>query len=180
MPLFTRENAREKALKGNAVRWSRPRPIPPPPEPPAIPAIVSPSIAEPQRDEFQARRLKRVREQLDRVDDLMISEDDPKRLKELADASARLSDQEFKLAGRPSPGSRRPAQERTPAAQDAGAWIVESSPAPVAEASGSSSASIKGCVHCALKGELHDEPSQPVLSIPAPSMPERLPGDVTP
>ena len=159
MPLFTRENAREKALKGNLVRWSRPRPIPPPPEPPAIPAIIPPPIAEPQRDEFQARRLKRVREQLDRVDDLMISEDDPKRLKELADASARLSDQEFKLAGRPSPGSRRPAQERVPSAQDAGAWIMDA-PAPVAQVQPTAPAKPLGWEY--------DDPNAPVLDQPAP------------
>jgi hypothetical protein len=100
-----------------------------------------------------------VREQLDRVDDLMISEDDPKRLKELADASARLSDQEFKLAGRPSPGSRRPAQERVPSAQDAGAWIMDA-PAPVAQVQPTAPAKPLGWEY--------DDPNAPVLDQPAP------------
>lgn len=78
------------------------------------------------------RRLKRVREQLDKLDGLMFEEADPKRLKEYADASARLSDQEFKLAGRPNPGSRRPAQERASKGRDAGAWLAEPMPATVA------------------------------------------------
>ncbi len=70
-------------------------------------------------DEFAKLRLRRVREQLDKIDAMAFEENDPKRLKELADASARLSDQEFKLAGRPSPGSRRPPTDK---AQRAGAW----------------------------------------------------------
>jgi hypothetical protein len=75
-----------------------------------------------------------VREQLDRLDALMVEEADPKRLKELADASARLSAQEFALAGRPMPGSRRPAPEsKRQVANPAGPWLPATMPTPVDE-----------------------------------------------
>ena len=68
-------------------------------------------------DPFTARRLSRVRDQLDRIDDLAADETDPKRLKELADATTRLAEQERILAGRPLPGSRRPTEDRAPRRQ---------------------------------------------------------------
>jgi hypothetical protein len=117
MPLFTRENAAILGKQGAIARWSKPRPE----APVAIPQITTPiaqNIAQPLAD-YAERRLNRVREQLDKIDAMAFEENDPKRLKELADASARLSDQEFKLAGRPSPGSRRPPTDK---AQRAGAW----------------------------------------------------------
>jgi hypothetical protein len=126
---FTTETARKAAqasvhARKVAADYFAARPIVQP-TPPTVAPTVQPS------DEFQSRRLKRVRDQLSRIDTELETcpLKDSKRLKELADASARLSDQEFKLAGRPSPGSRRPAQERAPSTQDAGAWIVEAKPA---------------------------------------------------
>ena len=62
--------------------------------------------------DFAERRLMRVREQLEKLDDIAKNEKDTKRLKELADATTRLSEQERILAGRPLPGSRRPASDR--------------------------------------------------------------------
>ena len=117
MPLFTRENAAILGKQGAIARWSKPRPK----APSAIPQIAPPipqNIAQPLAD-YAERRLNRVREQLDKIDAMAFEENDPKRLKELADASARLSDQEFKLAGRPSPGSRRPPTDKV---QRAGSW----------------------------------------------------------
>ena len=43
-----------------------------------------------------------------RLDAAMLEEHDPQRLDRLASAQARLSAQEFALAGRPMPGQRRP------------------------------------------------------------------------
>jgi hypothetical protein len=43
---------------------------------------------------------------------MMMSEDDPQRLDRLASAQMRLAEQERILAGRPLPGSRKPAPER--------------------------------------------------------------------
>ena len=72
-------------------------------------------------DKYQARRLARVREQLDRVDKMLLTETDPQKLDRLACASMRLSDQEFALAGRAKPANakvqpanRRPAQRPPP------------------------------------------------------------------
>lgn len=62
--------------------------------------------------DFADRRLLRVREQLEKLDALAAGEKDTKRLKELADATTRLSEQERILAGRPLPGSRRPSSDK--------------------------------------------------------------------
>lgn len=72
-----------------------------------------------------------MREQLDRLDSLMMDETDPKRLKEYADASARLSAQEFDLSGRPKSGSRRPAVEDKRARRGAPSSIFSDGPAMV-------------------------------------------------
>jgi hypothetical protein len=62
-------------------------------------------------DSYVALRLVRVRAQLDRIDSMIQQEKDPQKLDRLAAASARLSDQEFALAGRPKPGNRKPGPE---------------------------------------------------------------------
>ena len=75
-------------------------------------------------DEFAARRLMRVREQLQRLDDLAAQATDSKVLKELADATTRLAEQERILAGRPLPGSRRPAAEpKRGRPESVGPWV---------------------------------------------------------
>ena len=109
MPLFTSANAREMARRGNVARWSRPVAEPVQRAMPASPA----SVAGPVADEYQQRRLARVRRQLDDNDahvdaELAKRQPDARRLKELVDAQIRLSEQERLLAGRPMPGSLRP------------------------------------------------------------------------
>jgi hypothetical protein len=64
--------------------------------------------------DYAGARLMRVRVQLDRLDELMLTESDPQKLDRLASAQARLSEQERVLAGRPLPGLRRPAKEAPP------------------------------------------------------------------
>jgi len=61
--------------------------------------------------DFPSRRLVRVREHLDRLDLLLSTAKDPKVLRDLAEAAAKLQTQERELAGRPLPGSRRPPRE---------------------------------------------------------------------
>ena len=104
MPRFTKETAAIASRLGNLARWSR-KPDPEP-EPPVA------GIAEAIPDEYRAKRLARVRKQLDRIDDLMDEECDPQKLDRLASAQARLAEQERILRGEPLPGSRRPAPER--------------------------------------------------------------------
>lgn len=65
-----------------------------------------------QEDTFRNERLFQVREQLRKVDAMIRTETDPQRLDRLASAQARLSAQEFALAGRPMPGAFRPVKER--------------------------------------------------------------------
>jgi len=62
-------------------------------------------------DEFSKLRLVRVREQLNRLDAMIATERDPQELQRLTAAQAKVSEQEFALAGRPMPGSRRPGRE---------------------------------------------------------------------
>lgn len=162
MPLFTRENAAIMSAKGNLARWSRPRQ---PAEPPAIPAPVPQPIPE-APETFAARRLKRVREQLDAIDALMLNEDDPKRLKEYADATARLSAQEFDLSGRPKSGSRRPSADPKGRKSD---WWIEMQPSAPAQVQ----PALPAPPTVVLVAEV-----QPVQQ--APYEPLRLPGDVTP
>jgi len=52
-------------------------------------------------DDYLAKRQARVRKQLDRVDKLMLTEQDPAKLDRLASAQTRLSEQERILDGRP-------------------------------------------------------------------------------
>lgn len=74
-------------------------------------AIIQAPPAAAQDQVFQAQRLACVRAQLAKIDRMIAEEEDPQRLDRLASAQARLSVQEFALAGRPMPGSRRPGRE---------------------------------------------------------------------
>lgn len=92
---FTRENARELQEKGLAARKENAR-----------------NRRLLQSDTYRTDRLLRVRKQLERIDQLIESESDARTLDRLASAQARLSAQEFALAGRPMPGAFRPVKER--------------------------------------------------------------------
>jgi hypothetical protein len=107
VPRFTAETAVEMGRRSaEARRLLHLVPIEPPPPPP------TPAPTEEPTDGYRSARLVRVRAQLDRIDDMMIEEDDPAKLDRLASAQARLSEQERILRGEPLPGSRRPAPER--------------------------------------------------------------------
>jgi hypothetical protein len=79
-----------------------PLPIPPPPPPPFAPQQPKPL------DDFCEKRIKRVRSQLERLDQMLVTEDNAQAIDRIASASARLSEQERILSGRPLPGSQRP------------------------------------------------------------------------
>jgi hypothetical protein len=61
---------------------------------------------------FPQIRLVRVRKQLNRLDEMMMTENDAQKLDRIASAAARLAEQERQLAGRPMPGSLRPRSEK--------------------------------------------------------------------
>lgn len=63
-------------------------------------------------DQYVQQRLACVREQIKRLDNMLLQEVDPQRLDRLAAASARLSEIERQLAGRPGPGQFRPTAPR--------------------------------------------------------------------
>jgi hypothetical protein len=159
---FTTENAADYARKSHAPDSARnQKPIAEPLQALAVQS-AEPSIV------FAERRLSRVRAQLDGLDALIVKESDPKRLKCLCDASARLSTQEFALAGRPLPGSRRPKEGREP--RSAG-WIelqpaLPGLPSPVPNQSSAAPSRPLGWEY--------DDPNA------APREPDKLPGDVTP
>ena len=108
-------------------------------------------------ESFTMRRLMRVRCQLEKLDRLAATAHSSKRLKELADATTRLSEQERILAGRPLPGSRRPREDRGRASAG---WI-ELQPAMPPSAS---------------TAQVAPTTAPP----PAVLEPDKLPGDVTP
>jgi hypothetical protein len=106
MPLFTTANAREMAARSQAARRQRTTQR-------EAAREVAPGLPQtnPQQDDdalFIAKRLARVRKQLDRIDGMIEKETDPMKLDRLASAIARLAEQERLLAGRPMPGSFRP------------------------------------------------------------------------
>ena len=115
MALFTKETGKAFAAKGAARRWEIHRQaiaagLPaaevkkqkPEPEPTIIPPLPD------DADKFPSCRLARVRRHLGRLDNLLDHETDPQKIDRLASASARLSEIERILAGRPLPGSHRP------------------------------------------------------------------------
>ena len=100
---FSTVNASEMAAKSHAARRQR--------EFLRQEADASP-LTVPQNGGYVASRLMRVREQLARVDEMILKEKDPRSLDRLASAQARLSEQERILDGRPLPGAFRPAKPR--------------------------------------------------------------------
>jgi hypothetical protein len=86
----------------------------------ALAAFIPPEGVPQTGTDYVARRLARVRVQLDLLDERITEELQGKqpngqRLNWLAAASGRLEEQEQKLSGRPGPGSRRPGKEPRPA-----------------------------------------------------------------
>jgi hypothetical protein len=129
-PPWTTETARAAAARSNAAqaatRAARPKPAP------GRTDIPSPD------DDYPATVLMRTRTQLDLVaqrilDELDCKIPDSRRLRDLSDAQRHLAEQERILAGRPLPGSRRPAAEgkRTGSVPgpSSGPWIP-AAPAP--------------------------------------------------
>ena len=164
MPLFNPITAAIAGRKGALVRWT-PKPEPPPP---VIPLPIAPPMAKPvtdQIDSFTFQRLMRVRAQIERIDALLADEDEPKQLKELADALTRLADQERILAGRPLPGSRRPEKDKPARTFTPGAWLDLSAPPAAAQVVPPAP---PPCPSCA-----SDTPTGSVLpDNPMPSMPQ--------
>ena len=131
MPLFTRDNAAIMAAKGNSVRWSRPRTTQSTAEPTAIPATVPKPVAE-VLDDFTVRKLVRIRDQINRVEGLLDEATEPQAVDRFANALTRLYDLERILAGRPLPGSRRPAPDGKQRGQPSAArpWVPVVAPEP--------------------------------------------------
>lgn len=131
MPLFTRENAATLGKAGAIARWSKPKP-----EPIAAPLPAScPPLTATMADDFTARKLLRVRVQLERVESLLDKAVEPQAIDRFCAALSRLYEIERNLAGRPLPGSRRP-KDHEPRAAQHGAWMVAEpmvAPAPVVQ-----------------------------------------------
>lgn len=108
--LFNRKMAKAAAIKSVAARELKEL------EATQAKAIVAQlkaaAIVEPD-DQYRLFRLSRTRTQLLELDEQLSACRDPKLLKSLADAIARLCDVEQRLAMRPLPGSRRPGREST-------------------------------------------------------------------
>lgn len=108
---FTKENAREMGRRGGiarkryvqlalerqtaerlAIERAAENPLPP--------------------EQYLQTRIARIRAQLDRLDEMLLDETDPQKLSWLATCTAKLSEQERILAGRPNPGHLRPSAPR--------------------------------------------------------------------
>jgi hypothetical protein len=129
-PPFTAESARQAAKLSALVRRAKAQALKDAAaqaasEPPTAPTATLPSsvIAVPfstaaEGNGYTARRLARVRGQLDLIDGLIERCRDAQKLDRLAAASSKLSELERVLAGRPTPGAHRPskAPSRQPSA----------------------------------------------------------------
>ena len=108
---FTVETARLAAAASVAARLAKAQR--PQESEPAVPQPL-PTV---EVDTFTARKIARVREQIDRVEALLDDADEPQAVDRFANALTRLYDLERILAGRPLPGSRRPTEDRAPRRQ---------------------------------------------------------------
>ena len=66
-----------------------------------------------QTEAYIAKRLVRVRKQIDLLSAMLEEEQDPNKIDRLASAIAKLSELERQLAGRPLPGSLKPSSPRS-------------------------------------------------------------------
>ena len=82
----------------------------------------------PADNSYVQARLARVRNQIERLSDMLDTEEEPQKIDRLASAIERLHKAEFALANRPMPGPRKPAPERTEHSH--GAWLSEPAPTP--------------------------------------------------
>lgn len=104
VPRFNKENAKQYSLLGIAAIKAK-REAKEKAE--AHQRAVIEAIVQ-TRDDYPIERMVRVRKQLNRIDEMMLTEENPQAIDRLAAAAARLSEQERILAGRPLPGSHRP------------------------------------------------------------------------
>jgi len=102
MACFTAANAREMAARSREARRER-----------SLMVENAPTTTGHLTD-YVAQRLVRVRKQLDRLDRLIMTVEDPQKLDRLACAQARLAEQERILDGRPLPGSLKPRPPKPP------------------------------------------------------------------
>ena len=112
---FTPENARQMQAKAAEARRLRNNPM-------AQITLVA-------GDDYQKHRIARVREQLNRIDAMLLAEDDAQQIERLSRAACALSVELRKMLGIPDPGSRRPSSDR-PAGRAPGAWLSEPTAAP--------------------------------------------------
>jgi hypothetical protein len=75
------------------------------------PTLISPDSGEP--DPYVSVELTRARAHISRINSMLDKEQDAQQLERLARALNVLSERERVLAGRPLPGSRKPAPERS-------------------------------------------------------------------
>lgn len=122
---ITKENARELAAKGNAVKKELKRlreerlgkidylldhAVRIAQENDRLKQALALAVTEDQ-DTYRTKRLARVRKQLDLIDGMLETETDPTKLDRLASAQSRLSEQERQLSNRSLPPTLKANQE---------------------------------------------------------------------
>ncbi len=119
---FTAETARLAALKSAQVRQAKASAEP-------EPFLTAPIPA--QADDYLAKRLSRVRGQIERLSVLLDEEDEPQKLDRLSAALDRLSKLEFAYSNRPMPGTWKPAPQAKERRTDAESSLPEPTPVVV-------------------------------------------------
>ncbi len=105
IPHITAENAAEIAKAGWLVRKARAEQA----QAEKLDPVMEADIAERHRK----ARLLRVRKQQERVDEMLLAEDDPAKLDRLASAAIRLNEQERQLSNRSLPPTLKASQVKT-------------------------------------------------------------------
>ncbi len=111
MPFADVEFARQAGIKSAQMRAERKRLKIEQDAKDAEQAIVAAGKVLATDDTYQAKRLARVRLQLDRLSDMLDKEQDPRLIDRLTAAIDRLGKHEQFLSGRPGPGTLKPSSK---------------------------------------------------------------------
>lgn len=138
-PFYNKDNAKAYSAKGHLTQSrlaaerreqkKTAKTCPPTPQPTQV--AIQPMTVISDDDAYRLGRLVQVRIIVSRLDDALLHTTDPMEIEKLSRAGHRYSQIEQMLAGRPSPGSRKPAPDRPSRPQSAGALSpLMSSPPP--------------------------------------------------
>ena len=121
MPQFTAATARENALRAHQARAAKKLALAQAAQTQVVRVLETANYPQKPADPYIGARLKRVRLQIHKLEDMLEVELEPTKIDKLASAIARLSEIERNLANRPAPGSLRPTEKPV---QGRASWLL--------------------------------------------------------